>query len=105
MSLMVQPAPLMMKAPKPNSISILRSGRHPGTALSAMLQPHGQNSSQEPAAYKYRVSCMTTQTGYQSELNKGCFMHIFKTYISTFMQPPCKYFYTYKNASLKFSNT
>jgi len=67
MSLIVQPAPLMMNAPKPKSISILRSGKHPGTALRAMLQPHGQKSSQEPAAYKYRVNCMTTHTGDQTK--------------------------------------
>lgn len=67
MSLMVQPAPLMMNAPKPKSISILRSGRDPGTALSAMLQPHGQNSSQEPAAHKYKVNTMSTQTHNQTK--------------------------------------
>ena len=67
MSLMVQPAPLIMNAPKPKSISILRSGRHPGTALRAMLQPHGQKSSQEPAPYKYSVNCMTTHTDNQTK--------------------------------------
>jgi hypothetical protein len=52
MSFIVQPAPLMMNAPKPKSTNILRSGRDDGAALSAMLHPHGQNSSQEPATYK-----------------------------------------------------
>jgi hypothetical protein len=44
----VQPAPLMTNAPKPKSANILRSGRDPGAAHIAMLQPHGQNSNQEP---------------------------------------------------------
>lgn len=52
MSFIVQPAPLMMNAPKPKSANILRSGRDDGAALIAILQPHGQNSSQEPATDK-----------------------------------------------------
>jgi len=48
MSFIVQPAPLMTNAPKPKSANILRSGRDPGAAHIAMLQPHGQNSNQEP---------------------------------------------------------
>lgn len=51
MSFIVHPAPLMMNAPNPKSTNILRSGRDPGTALIAMLQPHGQNSNQEPATF------------------------------------------------------
>ena len=42
MSLIMQPAPLMMRAPTPNKVSILKSGRCPGEAAIAILQVQGQ---------------------------------------------------------------
>ena len=48
MSLIMQPAPRMKKAPAPNRISIQRSGRWPGLAANAMLHVHGHNNSSVP---------------------------------------------------------
>lgn len=48
-SLMVQPAPRMTRAPAANIASVSSGGRTPGAAARAMLQPQGQNSSQDPA--------------------------------------------------------
>jgi len=48
MSLIVQPAPLIITAPAPKRASIPRSGKQPGIAPLAMPHPHGQNSSQDP---------------------------------------------------------
>lgn len=48
-SLMVHPAPRMTRAPAANIASVSSGGRTPGAAARAMLQPHGQNSSQDPA--------------------------------------------------------
>jgi hypothetical protein len=72
MSFIVHPAPLMMNAPKPKSPNILRSGRDPGTALIAMLQLHGQNSSQEPATFTckaYTHVATTTIISNQAKIN------------------------------------
>lgn len=51
MSFIVQPAPLIMKAPTPKRASIPGSGNAPAGAAIAMLHPQGQNSSHEPEKY------------------------------------------------------
>lgn len=48
-SLMVQPAPRMTRAPAANIASVSSGGRTPGAAARAILQPQGQNNSQDPA--------------------------------------------------------
>lgn len=48
MSFIVQPAPLIMKAPIPKRASIPISGNAPAGAAMAILHPHGQNNNQEP---------------------------------------------------------
>ena len=48
MSFMVQPAPLIIKAPAPKRASRLRSGNAPAGAAIAILHPHGQNNNHEP---------------------------------------------------------
>ena len=55
MSLMVQPAPLMRTAPRPNSANIPASGRWPGTAARPILHVQGRNSSHVPVKYKVRI--------------------------------------------------
>lgn len=52
-SLIVQPAPLIMIAPRPNSARVCKSGRHPGAAAKDILQPHGQNNNQDPIEKNY----------------------------------------------------
>merc|ERR1719318_1387616 len=48
MSLMVQPAPLMTKAPTPKMANMWRSGSWPAGVARQSDQPQGQNSSQVP---------------------------------------------------------
>lgn len=47
-SLIVQPAPLIIKAMEPNIIKDLISGKSAGNAANAMLHPNGQNNNQQP---------------------------------------------------------
>ncbi|WAR25463.1 G6PT3-like protein [Mya arenaria] len=48
MSLMIQPAPRIIKEPRPNNVSKYRLGRAPAGAASAMLHVHGQNNRKVP---------------------------------------------------------
>lgn len=45
---MVQPAPLIKKAPVPKTASINGSGHIPACVLKAILQPQGQKSNHDP---------------------------------------------------------
>lgn len=45
---MVHPALLIIIAPTPNKVNIVRSGRHAGDALKAIDQPQGQNNRNDP---------------------------------------------------------
>lgn len=47
-SFMVQPAPLIMTAPRPNKPSISKLGRSPAAEAKAMLHVQGQYSSNHP---------------------------------------------------------
>lgn len=48
MSFMVQPAPRIINAPIPNSVSSLKSGKQVAGAAIAILQPQGQNNNHDP---------------------------------------------------------
>ena len=47
-SLIVHPAPLITRAPAPNTASRERSGIAPGTPANPILQPQGQNNNHVP---------------------------------------------------------
>jgi len=49
MSLIVQPAPLMMREPAPNRDRRYKSGREPGAAAKDMLHVQGRYNSHVPA--------------------------------------------------------
>ena len=56
-SLIVQPAPLIIKAPVAKSPSNVGSGKGvPGGVANPKLQPHGQNNNQEPMGLSIRIS-------------------------------------------------
>lgn len=55
MSLIVHPAPLISKAPTPKSASMRRSGRHPGSAASPILQVQGRYSSHVPTRTQWFI--------------------------------------------------
>lgn len=61
MSLMVQPAPLISRAPVPNRVSMPRSGRHPGSAARAILHVHGRYSSHVPERDAFKVNLKRKQ--------------------------------------------
>lgn len=50
---MMHPAPRMMNAPIPKRDKSRRSGKAPGAAAMAILQPHGQNNNQDPRFISY----------------------------------------------------
>lgn len=50
---MMHPAPRIMNAPAPKRAKSCRSGSAPGGAAMAILQPQGQNNSQDPRYTDY----------------------------------------------------